>query len=432
MRGKLNSFQRTMLQWNDLHAYNAVHGVRIAGALDARRLTTVVHDFLEQSGLTHLNLDCQRHTFDYAGGREELVIRIVAAGSEPLASLAAEVERQLNTAFDVSEGFNPFRFFVVPEAGSFLLGLVYFHAVADAESIVWLLKDLVDAYAGASVGGRSAPMELYPQRFDNLLRHHPHVLARRLLGLPAQVRNMRSSCRARYQDAGNMNNGLRLFTIGREALRSLIDAGKDWRVTVNDLLLALLLKALAPLAGDRAKALRRNQLSLGCIVNIRKDLGVESQRTFGLFLGSFMVTHAVPEGVSIKHLAMDLRDQTMAVKRRRLYLGTPWELGFGRLMLAFFSPQRRKMFYQKNYPLWGGMTNMNLNTIWPRDEGGAGKDYFRAVSTGPVTPLVCSATTVGDHANIALTYRTTVFSAAAIEQTQGRILETLTELRQGT
>jgi len=162
MRGKLNSFQRTMLQWNDLHAYNAVHVVRIAGALDARRLTTVVHDFLEQSGLTHLNLDCQRHTFDYAGGREELVIRIVAAGSEPLANLAAEVERQLNTAFDVSEGFNPFRFFVVPEAGSFLLGLVYFHAVADAESIVWLLKDLVDAYAGASVGGRSAPMELYP------------------------------------------------------------------------------------------------------------------------------------------------------------------------------------------------------------------------------------------------------------------------------
>jgi hypothetical protein len=86
------------------------------------------------------------------------------------------------------------------------------------------------------------------------------------------------------------------------------------------------------------------------------------------------------------------------------------------------------MFYQKNYPLWGGMTNMNLNTIWPRDEGAAGKDYFRAVSTGPVTPLVCSATTVGDHANIALTYRTTVFSTAAIEQTQSRVLETLTEL----
>ena len=197
MRGKLNSFQRTMLQWNDLHAYNAVHVVRIAGELDARRLTNVVHDVLERKGLTHLNLDCHRHAFDYAGGREELVIRVAVAGSEPLATLAVEAERQLNTAFDWSECFTPFRFFAVPEAGSFLLGLVYFHAVADAESIVWLLKDLVDVYAGAMVGGRSASMELYPQRFDNLLRHHRHVLVRRLLGLPAQVRNMRSSCRAR-------------------------------------------------------------------------------------------------------------------------------------------------------------------------------------------------------------------------------------------
>lgn len=286
MRGKLNSFQRTMLQWNDLHAYNAVHVVRIAGELDARRLTKNVNDFLELRGLTHLHLDCERHSFDYAGGREEVVIRVVEAGSEPLAKLAAEAERQLNTAFDLAQGFNPFRIFVVPEAGSFLLGLVYFHAIADAESIVWLLKDLVDAYAGASSAGRSAPMELYPKRFDNLLRHHPQVVARRLLGLPSQIRNMRRSCRARYQDAGNMSNGLRLFTIGRDSLRSLIDTGKDWRVTVNDLLLALLMKALAPLTGDRAKTLRRNHISLGCIVNIRRDLEVESQRTFGLFLGS--------------------------------------------------------------------------------------------------------------------------------------------------
>ncbi len=67
MRGKLNSFQKTMLQWNHLHAYNAVHGVRMAGDLDLPRLTIVINDFLEQCGLTRLTLDLQRKTFDYGG-----------------------------------------------------------------------------------------------------------------------------------------------------------------------------------------------------------------------------------------------------------------------------------------------------------------------------------------------------------------------------
>ena len=58
---------------------------------------------------------------------------------------------------------------------------------------------------------------------------------------------------------------------------------------------------------------------------------------------------------------------------------------------------------------------MNLNFLWAQPEGKPAVDYFRAVSTGPVTPLVLSITTVGNKANIGLTYRTTVFSSAAID-----------------
>ena len=64
-------------------------------------------------------------------------------------------------------------------------------------------------------------------------------------------------------------------------------------------------------------------------------------------------------------------------------------------MLIFFSPERRKKFYQKNYPLWGGITNMNLNSLWTSGQKRVPLDYFRAVSTGPATPLVLSVTTVG-------------------------------------
>jgi len=432
MRGKLNSFQKTMLQWNHLHAYNAVHVVRIAGELDHPRLTGVINDFLAQRGLTHLTLDLQRQTFVYGGGSGELVVQVVGGRADPQANLAAEMERQLNKAFELSRDFNPFKFFVVPETGSFLLGLVYFHAVADAEAIVMLLRELVMAYATTVACDRTEPLELYPRRYDNLLRHQPQVIGRRLLGLPAQARRMRSSLRVPASDPGNMNNRLRLFTLGREELRGLVVAAKVWQVTVNDLLLASLMRSLTRLAGNRAATTRRKNISLGCIVNIRKDLGVDSPRTFGLFLGSFTVTHAVPAGIGLQQLAAELRDQTSTIKRHRLYLGTPWELALARRLLSFFSPDQRKKFYQKNYPLWGGITNMNLNSLWSGVEAAPKPDYFRAVCTGPVTPLVLSVTTVGDHANLSLTYRTGVFSEAAVEHIQSSLLEAVAELHRDT
>ena len=73
-------------------------------------------------------------------------MKSIAAGESPRSSLTAEIEQQLNTAFIQSEPFNPFRFFLAPESDAFSLGLVYFHAIADGESVVRLLKNIVDAY----------------------------------------------------------------------------------------------------------------------------------------------------------------------------------------------------------------------------------------------------------------------------------------------
>jgi hypothetical protein len=105
------------------------------------------------------------------------------------------------------------------------------------------------------------------------------------------------------------------------------------------------------------------------------------------------------------------------------------ELGLGRLLLSFFSPERRRKFYQKNYPLWGGLTNMNLNSLWAKSNDDGPADYFRAVSTGPVTPLVFSVTTVGDRANVGVSYRSTVFSATDIESVKNNFMQHLEELQ---
>lgn len=418
-----------MLQWNDLHPYSAVHVVRIPGRLDEDRLQKRIQATLAARGLTHLSLDRAKGSYHYEGGPAVCEIRAIAGGVDLHAALFAEVERQLNTPFAQTERFNPFRFFVAPAGTSFFLGLVYFHAAADAESVVLLLRELVQACCGGSAPVFAKALDLYPHSRAHLFRRHHKVFLRRLLGLPLQIRNLRHSCRTPCRDAANMANRFSFFSLDPETWRSVVAAGKSWEVTVNDLWLALLLKSLSPLADGRLHARKRRAISAGCIVNLRSALGVDSRRTFGLFLGSFTVTHEVPSGMGLRTLARDVQRQTAAIKRHKLYLGTPLELGLARFMLKFFSPERRTKFYPKYYPLWGGITNLNLNPLWNPEPNAGPLDYFRGVSTGPATPLVLSVTTIDDRANIGLSYRSAVYSPEDVEGFRGRFLHELAGLK---
>jgi len=412
-----------------MHPYSAVHVAQIRGALDAAGLRDSINSAVAKHGLTRLLLDCARFTFQYETGPADCEVRTILGDEGSWSTLQAEIERQLNLPFDHLGPFNPFRFLVAPATDSFLLGVVYFHPAADAESVVWLLRDIVTCYRERGAWASRDCLELYPDSRAHLLRH-PLLVARKLLSLPAQIRNLRHSHRAAYRDANDMANGFLCFSLGPEDLRSLVTAATSWDVTVNDLLMALQMKSLSPCSALRAQACKRGAISLGCIVNLRKDLGLDSRPVFGVFLGSFTVTHKVPPGISLRELAADLARRTAPIKRHRLYLASPLELGFARFMFRFFSPRRQKKFYAKHYPLWGGITNMNLNPLWAPSDPHGPLDYFRAVSTGPVTPLVLSVTTVGERVNLGVSYRTTVFAKPDIEDLQSRFREHLEETRQ--
>jgi len=182
------------------------------------------------------------------------------------------------------------------------------------------------------------------------------------------------------------------------------------------------------LATGRARAGRRKKISIGCIVNTRKDLNGEGNGAFGLCLGSFVITHAVPGEIPLAEVAKEIGRRTREIKTKKLYLATALELSFGRLMFSFFSTERQKKLYQKHYPLWGGLTNMNINSLWQSQEGDRPLDYIRAVSTGPATPLVVSFTTAGTAANIGLSYRSTVFSAADVKRLENCLLGAIADL----
>ena len=416
MSGKLNIFQRTMLQWNELYPYNAVHVVKIPRRLETARLTRVLNSLLETCGLTHLAVDEKRGTFHYHGGPSSHAIKIIQGEGDATPALSSEIELQLNTPFVRAAAIDPFRFFVLPGEDSFYLGLVYLHPISGAESIVFLLKGIVNAYMDKDAPGSSPRLDLYPKCYLSLFRIRPKSLIGWIRTLPSFISDLRSSFRARYRDFGDHTVGFSFFSVGPDRFHTLVRAGKLWGVTLNDIFLALLLKSLSPFALDRIDEPRRKMISVASIVNIRKDLSLELHDPFGLFLGSFIVSHSVPDGIEVEALAKDVRRQTLRIKKYRLSVRTAIGLGLARHLVPLLSPSRRKKFYPKYYPLWGGITNVNLNALWQEGDGGVCPDYLRAVSTGPASPLVLSITTVNDILNIGVSFKTTVFGQDDVEK----------------
>ncbi|HEV2695302.1 MAG TPA: condensation domain-containing protein [Verrucomicrobiae bacterium] len=427
MPGRLNNFQRTMLHWNDLYPYNAVNVVRLPVVLDLTRLAQVINNLLATQGLTHLTLNRSQGTFCYHGGAADCEIRSVSHGANPINTVADEISHQLNTPFIIKARFNPFRFFVVPELAGFSLGIVYFHAIADAEAVLLLVRELVETYLAHKQSNLSQPLDLYPKCRDGVLSH-PRMLARKLAALPAYLRDMRSSARRYCRDENDYGNRCDLFTMDAAALPALLRTAKAWDITLNDLFLALLLKCFSRLQSDRLSHHRRRKISIGCIVNLRKDLGLGGRRAFGPFLGSFVVTHALSSGITLQEIAQDIRHQTATIKKSRLYLGSSLELAVGRVLFSGYSGERQKRLYQKHFPLWGGITNVNLNTLWDQCATAQSFDCLSAVSTGPLVPLVFSVMTVRDRLNVALTYRPSFFSESDIGQIKHDLLEQLTDL----
>src|SRR5204863_5406786 len=99
MQGRLNSFQKTMLEWDEMHPYNAVHVARVPGLLEAERLQISLSDALERAGLARLTLDRKQAIYGYQSGRAACDLRILTDEPDTGAALRAEVEQQLNTPF---------------------------------------------------------------------------------------------------------------------------------------------------------------------------------------------------------------------------------------------------------------------------------------------------------------------------------------------
>ena len=428
MRGKLNLFQATMLRWRELHPYSAVHAVRVSALLDVARLETAIRQELATRGLTHLTLDAARGRYDYGGGDAPVVLAVLPGGADPAGVLRAEIGRQLNLPFSADGAIDPFRFFAVDAAPSFELAVAYDHFIAGGDSIVLLLQAIAARYGDVAVPPQPVP-GLYPPPFRRLLLGHVGAILRGLPSLPRLALNCRLSHRPRYLHWPDPTNGFTSFGLEPGELAAVLRTAKAWNVTLNDLLIAVMLQSVSPLAEKRQTARRRIYLAAASIINIRGDVGADVRAWFGQFLSSFRVMHKVPPGMALRELAQDVHAQSMEWKSRRLYLQTLVVMFYSSIVWRFLGLEQRQRFHLKNWPVWVGVTMLNVDALW-REGGGAWPvpAYVRAVSTGPLAPIVVAVTTAGGMLEAGISYRTAAFADGTVERIAEETRQALTRL----
>ncbi len=417
MRGRLNLFQASMLRWREFAPYNAVHVVRVAGALDAARLGLAIDGHLDACGLNGFELDPGSRRYQYAGGPAHAALAVLPANGGVAETLRAAIERELNAPFPAAGRFDPFRFFAVADASSFHLGLAYDHLVAGGDSIAALLGGIVGRYAGRGGDSPAAPgLDVYPPTYGHLFRRHIGALLRGLPRLAAMAASCRRAYRPRYADSQDGTNGFVNVHVQPAEFAAMCRVAKSWDVTPNDLLLALLLQTLSPLTALRRGETRRNELAVASIVNVRRDYQPDVRAVFGQFLSSFRVSHPVPEGIGLEALARDVHAKTGRIKRGKLYLQTLLGIAAGAMIWRSQSPLQRSRFHAKSFPVWAGITLLDADALW-RATGASmsAPDYLRGVSTGPLAPIVVAATIAGGGLSLGISFRTTAFPRDIID-----------------
>lgn len=436
MRGRLNVFQRTMLQWDSFYPYNAVFLMKLPVRLNEERLRASLDTVIERLGIGTFSFDRVRGTYEYPGGQVQVELRVVPGGGDIRQAVHAEIGLQLNRRFAAEEAtVAPVRFFAIEGEGFFYLGLVFFHVIADGYSIFRVVREIVGCYAGPSLPQEAQRPDLYPGTYINNFRQRPLFFFLKGLTLPAFASGLRRACKpyAMYH-THDQSAGYHGMTCDRQFATALSIAAEKWGVTRHDIFLAIIFKVIAPFVPLKKVTDTKTRMAVGSVISITRDLGIDLSRSFGVFLSSFTVSHDSPAGIPLEALARDIRAATSAIKKRRKYLVTLFEQWVGLKWLPFLPREQQMKFYPKNYPLWAGVTNMNYASLLDDAPGAGGMVLSAAVPTGPNCPVVFAITRGRETIDIGITYRVEVFSGDEIE-TMGkdflRYAKEITMLMQG-
>lgn len=425
----LNSFQRIMRLWDQVHPYNAAHACRIAGSADIDRISDAWRSTLKQMGVGKISVRGTEFLHRAPADHDPGMAPQVYQNGRTIDQLITD---EMNTRMNPDEGC-PFRAFVLAEGDTYCIGVNYHHWVADSASIRWLMHEWFQRIQTPSGGsGRKAhiphrgPWHYFgPQaakwRLDeailSLLRYRTRFSRARFIEAPIP------DCRVAVT-FHHLPDGL---------AAPLVKLARRHRATFNDLMLAVMAQSIDRL-GATPRRPGRDELALGTIVDVRHQSPAPMDDIFGLFLGFTTTTLRNQDLESWDRLLQRIARQNAFHKQSKAALASVLRMVAVLIDSKFTTPHRWAEVNRRTLPLAGGISNVNMNRTWAGDHHPARiLDYYRVAPTGTLLPAAFTPTTLGTRLNFGITRLACLFdetrTAAIAQSISNRLIELAEDAR---
>ena len=415
--GRFSAFQKVMYHWGELYPYNAVHTCKIAGALRLEDLRNAIRQTYWRLGLGLVEVapdgSSYRHETDH-----EPEVEVLSGGDNLEHSLTAHITRQLNRPFERRQG-RPLRFSALEAGFGFhYVNVTYDHWVGDSVAIRLVLRRVLARYCGLEITENGTALERYPATYREVFAH-------RLGGLRTVAATLRwfcqwlrshSAAQVAYSSVAQMGVNYELYRTAPGTVRRLSRFSRELGVTVHDLVLAALARAISAYLPRRSSRVKNRELVLGTIVDTRPDAREYLNESLGAFLAYYLVRCRPEESIGLGELAQRVAAVTRRIKTGRRYLDSVIGMKLMCSIWPYLSETDKPRFLRRFLPLTAGVSNVLLRDPWMMHHGqGPILACSRASPTGPIVPLVLTPTTWDQEMNIGLTYRVTGFPRAKID-----------------
>jgi hypothetical protein len=384
LKGRLNLFQAAMLRWRASYPYNAVARRGAAGP-STRALSQAV-DAISPRRDRQLALDGERRRYDYVDG--PATPTSVFERRRHARACSSARWALLNGRFgDDGSPFAPLRFFAVDSGASFHLGVAYDHFIAGGDSVVALLKAIAARYDGSLPADNSTP-DIYPRTYAKLFAQNAPAFYIGQYLLPGMLLRAGRAFRPLYPHGGQQVQRVHLVRAraararGRRARRESVGRHAQRPHACDDAVRNLARGRAAPRRGPAQPDRDRFGHQPA-----RPDRGGPAPR-FGQFLSSFLVSHPVPRTSRSKrwHATCTRKPSASSAASSTCRPVSPC---VRRPCVAIHDSGAAQADGCEELSRVGRLSALNVEAIWKGVPGNTPVlHYLRAVSTGPVAPIV--------------------------------------------
>ena len=422
-RGQLNAVQQAMLNWSQLHPYNAAHICKITGPARPSDLRAAVRQALLVNRLGRVEFDLRTRSYQHLTDDDPDVAH-VPDGAALESAMSEHVSRELNRPF-TRPHCRPFRFSLLGSGPEFhYLHVGYDHWVADSVTMRLLLHHVLARYLELPGASELPPLSLPPGPSRALFtrRFLAGDIARAMKQALTGWMTSRRIAQVPYLSSREMSVQYALLRTGPHTVPRLLEFARSLDSSVQDVIQAALARALVA-ALPRRSRLRTQAAAIAASVDTRAAARMDLSNSLGVFLAYYVVRcHA--HGSSLADVTREIAAQTARIKADRRYLQSQTNMRLVNAVWPWLSPRRQVYFLRSVLPVTAGVSNVRLRGSWLDEAAGEHiLEYARAAPTGPTVPLMLTPTTRGETLNVGVTYRSIGFSRARIDSVMNALLE---------